>query len=255
MSESGDSGIRHSRIATFVDTHLSHWQKIAALLASIIAITSAVVGGVAWIKSRASVPPAYTSRLDAWGPDRETYAFGSSPEFPVLNSTPDNPVYGDEQNFVRIKHSGFADSTYADTLHVEVGDVLTVLVLVANDCMAVVCEEGPMMMRGLQVKVRNVDAGEVLAVTVYLRAQNAAEVWDGFYITVDTPARLTPLIGSSVMHTGDADFKIDDQSFANGGWVLLGQKRPDGQYPAGKAPNGDFRGFGYLTFDLRVSPL
>ena len=55
----------------------------------------------------------------AWGPERPTYTIEKPADHVTFNSITNNPAYGDERNFVRIKEAGAPASAYSDDTKVE----------------------------------------------------------------------------------------------------------------------------------------
>src|SRR3990167_10124164 len=71
--------------------------------------------------------------LLAWGPDRPTYTINNPADHVTFNSITDNPAYGDERNFVRIKDASAANSTYTDNIALTPGKEYEVYVYYHNN--------------------------------------------------------------------------------------------------------------------------
>ena len=105
-----------SRLGQFIDVHVTRAQEVVALIVGVIALVSAIVGGVVFIQKRLAGPNgapelSWAGALDSsagenlWGPDRETYSAGSPPTAVRLNSITDQPGYGDERDFFRVRNA------------------------------------------------------------------------------------------------------------------------------------------------------
>jgi hypothetical protein len=196
-------------------------------------------------------PSAANPYHGGWGPDREVFSVDRAPEYPVLNSITDNPAYGDERLFVRIKGHDADDKTFSDLMRAEPGDVLQVYTYIQNDC-GDGYEKNPLStIHGLAAVLDNSQAGTDISFQIQLKANNTAPVFAGSTVITSVPSRLEYVAGSAVMDTGDAHFNLDDADFNTNG-MLLGQFKQDGQYPLGHTTKGVERGSGYILFDLRV---
>lgn len=202
----------------------------------------------------APAQPASANPADGgWGPQRQTFQAGQPAPCPVLNSVTNQPTYGDERNFVRVRQRQSSDASYADVVRAQPGDILDVYVWVANDCSDNTAAASVSTIEGLGAQLINVQSGTDTPFAVQLTATNAKSVWDGADVITPVPARLELVPGSATMTTADATFKLDDSAFGATG-TPLGQFGPDGKYPLGRAPNGMQRAVGYFTFELWVLP-
>lgn len=183
------------------------------------------------------------------GPDRDTVSALSRNSQVTLNSMIDNPVHGDERNFVQIKAQDAPDSEYTDHMVVEPGGVYTVFVYYSNDAAesetASVAEN-----TRLRVQAPGVFTGSA-SVYATLTASNAEpeQVWDGATMVLgdgQNAVALRYLRDSAVIHSGGAvdGTKLPDQLFTDG--VLLGCDALDGRLPSAA------RCSGYITFEVRV---
>lgn len=235
---------------------------VLAVVAAVVAITVAVYVN----RSRPEVDrqpaalapggaqPIVEMRIGGdWGPDRKTFTTEHPSTYAVLNSIVDNPAYGDERNYVRLKHSDESSSSYTDRLNVNPGDVLTAYVYVANNCSDDQAAYPAATIHGLEAELMASDTGNQVAIEVLLRGRNATEVWDGARVHADESIRLLPIRGTAVMHTPYGDFDLDDVGFGSGKPMALGARGQDGEYGVGRAPSGMQLGAGYLNFQLQVA--
>lgn len=186
-----------------------------------------------------------------WGPDRDLFSINRAADYPVLNSITDNPQFGDERAFVSIKHAQADNKTFSDLMRAEPGDEVEVYTYLQNDCGDGYASNPLSTIHGLAAVLDNSQTGTDISIQITLRAKNTPAVYDGSTVITSVPSRLELVAGSAVMSTGDADFKLDDATFATTG-MLLGQFKQDGEYPIGRAPNDSERGAGYFLFHLRV---
>lgn len=199
-------------------------------------------------------PAADNPYTGGWGPDRETFTTQVPASYAVLNSITNNPVHGDERNFVQIRHVQDSNEKYDDIIRATAGDELVVYVYIANDCADNFASSPPSALHGLTAQLINDATGTDLAFSVTLAAKNASAVWDGASVITTAPSHLAFVAGSAFMHTAFDGFAPNSTGFDAGVPMLLGQKRQDGEYAVGVAPNGLEIGAGFLTFRLRVEP-
>jgi hypothetical protein len=188
-----------------------------------------------------------------WGPQRDGFPSGQATPCPVLNSVTNQPAYGDERNFVRVRPRQTTDASFTDVIRAVPGDILDVYVWVSNDCSDSSAPASDSTIQGLGAQLINNQSGNDLTFAVQLNANDVKSVWDGATVITQMPAQLELVPGSTTMTTADSTFKLDDSAFGTTG-MPLGQFGPDGNYPLGQAPNGMERGAGYFTFELWVRP-
>jgi len=88
-----------------------HMSKITSLIRRAPKRFSAIVA----IAAAAVIIPSVV--LASWGPDRPTYNWaGEAADHVVFNSFVDNPVHGDERNFMRVREASASASTYTDNI-------------------------------------------------------------------------------------------------------------------------------------------
>jgi hypothetical protein len=195
-------------------------------------------------------PASANSANGGWGPQRPTFRTGEQMPCPVLNSVTNQPAYGDERNFVRVRPRQSTDASFTDIIRAAPGDILDVYVWVADDCFDKPAGSTANV-AGLTAQLINNETGTDTSFAVQLSAGNANSVWDGASVMAPMPVQLELVPGSATMTTADSTFKLDASAFGASG-MPLGQFGPDGNYPLGRAPNGLPRGAGYFTFELWV---
>ncbi|MGK8506054.1 caspase family protein [Nocardia asiatica] len=72
----------------------------------------------------------------SWWPDRQMYTTDAPPTHPRWNSISDNPRYGDERNFMRVRDVS-ADAAYADRIELKPGGEYEISVFYRNDSPAI----------------------------------------------------------------------------------------------------------------------
>lgn len=170
--------------------------------------TSAVLMMIA----TATILPA---ALLAWGPDRQTYTVDKPADHVTFNSITNNPVYGDERNFVNIKDAASTtDGGWKDSIKIEPGKKYQVRVYVHNNAAA-----------QLNLKAENTrvsasvptTTAKSVSISGFVSADNAKpnQVWDDAHFTSDQDFNLAYVSGSA---------RIYNNGYAKGGG---GQPLPD----------------------------
>lgn len=190
----------------------------------------------------------------AWGPDRPTYTTKNPADHVTFNSITDNPEYGDERNFVRIKDASSPSSAYSDDTKVEPGKDYEVYVYYHNNASKTL-NDAAHGQKGIakDAKLRmampgGLKAGERTGITGYISASNAApgEVYDNSYMTATTDVALRYIPGSATITSGGAinGQKLPDSLFSTG--ALLGYDSLNGVIP------GCNEYAGYVKFKFRA---
>lgn len=147
--------------------------------------------------------------LLAWGPDRPTYTTAAPADHVTFNSITDNPAYGDERNFVRIKEATAADSTYTDNIAMQPGKEYELYVYFHNNASETFNSEAHNF-KGIakDVKLRmempaTVKAGQTAAINGYISASNATPgtVYDDAKATTSSDIALRYVPDSAVIHS------------------------------------------------------
>lgn len=191
----------------------------------------------------------------AWGPERPTYTIEKPADHVTFNSITNNPAYGDERNFVRIKEAGAPASAYSDDTKVEPGKDYEVYVYYHNNASKTLNDDAHGK-KGIAQNARlrmalpaGLKANQRTGITGYLSADNATPktVHDNSYLTSGTDVALRYIPGSATIAS-------------KGG--VNGQKLPDALFSQQGAPlgfdslNGLLPGCnefsGYVTFKFRA---
>ena len=90
--------------------------------------------------------------LLAWGPDRPTYTTQHPADHVTFNSITNNPVQGDERNFVQVKESTAGNSTYKDSISLAAGKEYTVFMYYHNNAASNLNASGKGIAKGVNAK-------------------------------------------------------------------------------------------------------
>ena len=190
----------------------------------------------------------------AWGPDRPTFTIEQPANYVTFNSITNNPVHGDERNFVLVKEKGAADSTYTDDITLEPGKEYTMYMYFHNNAATSLNESGKGVAKDVTMRAEipalvKAETTDTKAVG-FVNASNAQpkSVWD--HVNFDNPTdgdvalRLLP--GSAKINSfGAVDGTTLSDSIVSTG-VPLGYDQLNGTLP------GCNEYAGYVTFDLKA---
>lgn len=170
-----------------------------------------------------------------WGPLRQVYrcdhdAFCAGGDHVSLDSTLNNPVYGDERYFLSGKVEGDVGGV-RDLIKVEPGDVVQLRIFVANDGDPNIPHPRALLAQHLAVRLELPrDPDSQARIFAWLSARNAhpAAIFDSVTLESDEPFSVH-LVGGSVKLTNRAHpngLRLPDSIVEEA--VLLGYRRPNG---------------------------
>ena len=205
---------------------------------------------VAMIATAIAVP----AMLLAWGPGRDTYTVESPAPRVTFNSITNNPVHGDERNFVQVRDANAGDETYTENIDVTPGHEYVVFVYYHNNASSSLNASGVGIAHGAYVRaeipgVIGQGANNVKAVG-YVGASNANPtfVWDDISFNNKTQGdiAMSYVPASATIH----NFGATDGAALSDSIVTTGA-------PIGyDALNGDLKGCneyaGYVTFRVKA---
>lgn len=214
-----------------ISSYLSYAPK--KMIAAVIIIASAIV-----------VPTV----AFAWGPSRDTFTTAKPADYVTFNSIVDNPVQGDERNFMQVKASDASNSTYTDSISLTPGKKYTVFMYYHNNAASNLKLTATGSYAKAQIPaVVNRGASNIKAVG-YVGADNAkpSQVWDDIAFnnnsSGDIALRFVP--GSAhIYNNGKTNGNNLPDSIITSG-VLLGYDSLDGKLLG----SGQYAG--YLTFEV-----
>lgn len=145
-----------------------------------------------------------SSSVMAYGPERQTFTMANPADYVTFNSITDNPVLGDERNFVRIAEDN-SNSAYKDEIKLVPGKVYELYIGYHNNAKSSLNQNGSGIARGAKVAVQypvTVSPSQSGTISAILSAVNAnpKEVWDGVTITSDTELTLNYVVGSAKIY-------------------------------------------------------
>lgn len=178
-----------------------------------------------------TTPDKSDGEIKTWGPDRILYSWDMRADHATINSIYDNPVVGDERNFVRIRRADSEDK-FGDNVVAEPGAEYEVQIFFHNNADPNLNDDtNKISAQNIRVRVDNISAsitkGESATIKGIISATNTdpKEVWDTAYIQTDQTVSLRYVKGSARLHTeGDLNNKvIDDEAlFGKAGGTFVG---------------------------------
>lgn len=212
---------------------IKHRSRLAVLV-------TAVIGAV--------VLPA---ALHAWGPDRPTYTIDNPADHVTFDSITDNPAYGDERNFVRIKDASADNSTFTDNINLQAGHEYQVYVYYHNNAASNLNADGTGIAKNVMLRMEMPDVikgGTSGDINGYISASNASPqtVYDSATMNASTDTALRYVPGSATIHNfgatnGDT---LSDSIMTTG--APLGYNALDGTIPG----CNDYAG--YVLLDIKA---
>ena len=128
--------------------------------------------------------------VSAWGPERPAYTLDAPADHPVFNSMSNNPVLGDERDFVRIVEAN-TSNTFTSHLDIEAGKEYVVMIYYHNNASAtyndathdyVGVAEDTNVVSYFPEKLKAGEEGKIDGMISSSNA-NPQSVWDEAYIT------------------------------------------------------------------------
>lgn len=208
---------------------------------------------------RATVSGSAAPNIDntrGWGPPRQTFTMQHPAPYPVFNSITDNPVRGDERNFVQCKDTAKDGQSWADELVAMDGHTYQCYLWVDNDVAPNLDSSADGAGGNVAAKLQNARVrisypGSPTynpGLVGILSADNAPQVWDSCNFVAPRPVSLRYVLASARLYTvgtpkegqalpGAADVLTHDPG------ALLGDK---GDGLVGQNA-------GYLLFDIKIT--
>ena len=219
----------------------SMFRKSPKQVAAVIAMVAAVI-----------IIPA---TLLAWGPARDTYTMASPADHVTFNSITDNPVQGDERNFMQVREATAGNETYADSISLTANKEYVVNMYYHNNAASNLNASGVGIAHGAYIKAAipaDVPQGSNGTKAVgYIGASNAtpSEVWDdiSFKNTTSSDMYLSFIPGSATIHNfGKTNgLTMPDSIVTNG--TSLGYDLLNGDLPGCNEYSG------YVTFRVKAT--
>jgi uncharacterized repeat protein (TIGR01451 family) len=173
----------------------------------------------------------------AWGPDRKVFTMEAPAEQVTFNSISNNPVYGDERNFVVASEKGA--SSWADGVPAERGKEYLIRLFVHNSALE------KQEFKALDVTA-SVELPENFAKTIEVKGTvqasnaNPAQVWDSAFFESAEPFKLEYVPGSARYYNSafGADGAAVADSVVTAQGAPLGYSALDGVMPGGSKYSG-----------------
>lgn len=189
--------------------------------------------------------------LLAWGPSRTTYTMAQPADKVTFNAITDNPIQGDERNFVQVRNVT-TNSKFTETVNLVPGNTYEVYVFYHNDAASNLNDAAHNykgIANGAYMKTdlpASVNAGATGRINGFVGASNATpgEVWDEAYIKNTTAGAMDINIVSGsakITNNGKTNGKtLSDNIFTKG--TAIGYDALDGKLP------GCTQYSGYVTY-------
>ncbi|MDB5161381.1 MAG: exported protein of unknown function [Candidatus Saccharibacteria bacterium] len=189
----------------------------------------------------------------AFGPDRTTYTCNSSgqcvgADHVQFNSFTNNPVYGDERNFLTVRDADAGTNTYTDNMALTAGKTYVIRFYVHNNAQQDLSGVNNYVAHNTAVRVAMPSevngSGQV---TGYISASNAGpgSVFDDFTFTSGSKLDLQYVAGSAKIRTnGQTDVTISDAIVGAG--APVGFSSQNGDWP------GCFDFSGWVTLQVKA---
>tara|TARA_Y100000114_G_C11758976_1_gene328446 strand:- start:259 stop:1920 length:1662 start_codon:yes stop_codon:yes gene_type:complete len=185
----------------------------------------------------------------AWGPSRPTFTVANPANYITFNSITDNPVVGDERNFVVVKDAANTnDGGWQDNITVQPGKEYLVRVYVHNNANA------NLNLTALNTRVMASvpnTTGKNVSISGFVTADNATpnQVWDDIHFNSSKDFNLTYVPGSAEIYNngyaaGGSGKSLPDSIVTSQG-ALVGYNGPDGKVP------GCFQYVNYVYFKVK----
>lgn len=187
----------------------------------------------------------------AWGPnDRATFTIENPADYITFNSITNNPVYGDERNFMRVREATASNETYTDNINLAAGKEYTILMYYHNNAASNLnlVALNTTARAELPAVVENGSTGTKANGFISSSNANPGQVWDevAFSNTTGGDIALRFVPGSAhIYNFGDTNgMSLPDSIITTG--ATLGYDELDGKVP------GCNEFSGYVTFKIKA---
>lgn len=199
-------------------------------------------------------PEETTSSLPGWGPERPTYTNAEPADHATFNSLEDNPVFGDERDFVRIVEKD-AGQTYSSDITIEPGKQYEVIIMYHNNASSTLNDEAhdyvgmaynAKVMSNFSTELAKGETGYVTGM-ITADGTDPESVWDSAHITASDDLTLHYVTGSAILH---------NNWDANGMTMSTAMFSEDGDYLGVNELNGVIPGCyeysGFITYTIQT---
>ncbi|MBR2695447.1 DUF11 domain-containing protein [Candidatus Saccharibacteria bacterium] len=184
----------------------------------------------------------FTTFVNAWGPERQTWTMANPADYATFNSITDNSSIGDEREFVRVAEAvNEGSSTALGEIHVQGGKDYVVTIYYHNDA-ASIYNKVDYNYKGVAQKTRlsvafpdSLEAGEKGQVDalIYSLTANPEEVWDEAFLIADEKVKLSYITGSAKIYNDWAlsGSEVNSAELFSADGTYLGVKEFNGLIP------------------------
>lgn len=236
----------------------SSWLEKAALGGSDTASDILVQLKMCLPISGSSVKPAICARdiiKGSWGPEREKFMWNNPSTYVIFNSICDNPEYGNERNFVRIKRLGTEDK-YSKSLDVSAGDEYIVCLYVHNNISSFFYKKGQGIAHEVRLSVtipEEIEKGKTGVVRGGIYSKNALPnfIWDSAFLKASEDVKISYIEDTARVHSqGSSDGSIlpKEDFFGKGALVSYNIEQP------GIISSSEKGSWVYIKFCIRCVP-
>ena len=184
-----------------------------------------------------------------WGPERKTFTWEDPAPYATFNSITNNPVVGDERNFVQMREIN--QQTYQDEVTLEPGKTYEVYIYYHNNAdghevgkTAIGIADGAAVKSSFPATVKANEKATITA-TIFASDTDPLEVWDGVYMNSSQDIYLRYIPGTAIIHNGgELNGQNIGPDYLFGEGALLGYNKFSGLLP------GCNEYAGYITYQL-----
>lgn len=200
-------------------------------------------------------PSKKVDNTQGWGPARRTFLMKKPAPYPVFNSITDNPVQGDERNFVQCKDKQAPNTEYRDALIPQDGHTYECFIFFDNDAAPNLDASVAGKLQNARIRVRYPPSAVYNpGVVGLLSADNTSTVWDSCNFVSPRRVKITYVRGSARLHTnGTPDVGAPLKETYRGGSATAGIVAGSGALLGDKQDGYLGQNAGFVLLDLTVT--
>ena len=195
----------------------------------------------------------------AWGPSRETFTIEKPATYVTFDSITNNPNYGDERNFLRVRDSDkqyWSDSStngWTDTMTMQEGHTYDVRLYVHNNAASNLNLKSTNTRAFINLPIKDNTYGKQFELNGYIMSDNAKpnKIWDNIVLKSDKAFHVKVVSQkyiNNIKTEADGGFDIGNEVYSGDGTgALIGYEKMDGVVP------GCFQYSGYVL--LKIQPV
>lgn len=195
----------------------------------------------------------------AWGPSRETFTIEKPATYVTFDSITNNPNYGDERNFLRVRDSDkqyWSDSStngWTDTMTMQEGHTYDVRLYVHNNAASNLNLKSTNTRAFINLPIKDNTYGKQFELNGYIMSDNAKpnKIWDNIVLKSDKAFHVKVVSQkyiNNIKTEADGGFNIGNEVYSGDGTgALIGYEKMDGVVP------GCFQYSGYVL--LKIQPV